>query len=232
VPGGRAGFVWGAIVGHDLRAAAAMGRLHAALQVFAARDGSRPSQVLHGLDEACLRIPGAEFATVGYGDYDPATCRLRYACAGHLPPLLVVDHEAEFLMGGRSTPLGVGEGRRPEATVVVPAGAMLLWYSDGLVERRHSDIDAGMDRLAAVSRSLDGTEPQEWCDALIQELVGGHDLHDDVVLICLNLQGPDSGSVLPLTRRLGVARAGRWDPAVRTAAAPRRGDLLADSPGG
>jgi serine phosphatase RsbU (regulator of sigma subunit)/integral membrane sensor domain MASE1 len=191
LPGGRLGFAVGDVVGHDLRAAAAMGRLHSSLSALAAAPHDGPAAVLDALDRASSTIPGAGLTTIGYGEYDPATCRLRYACAGHPPPLLVTDHHAEFLTGGRSRPLAATAGPRPEATVDIPPGSMLVWYSDGLVERRDADLDAGLDRLASVARRLDGAHPQTWCDALLEQLTGGERLHDDVVLICLRL-GPST----------------------------------------
>jgi serine phosphatase RsbU (regulator of sigma subunit) len=196
LPGGRLGFAVGDVVGHDLRAAAAMGRLHSALSILAAAPHDGPSPVLDALDRASSSIPGAGLTTIGYAEYDPATGRLRYACAGHPPPLLVTDHHARFLTGGRSRPLGAATGPRAEATVDITPGSMLLWYSDGLVERRDADLDAGLDRLASVASRLAGADPQTWCDAVIAELTGGQRLHDDVVLICLRLQpfSPDGAA--------------------------------------
>jgi serine phosphatase RsbU (regulator of sigma subunit)/integral membrane sensor domain MASE1 len=188
LPGGRVGFVVGDVVGHDLRAAAAMGRLHAALRVVAAVTHSGPAEVLEALDRACLSIPGAPFATIGYGEYDPSSGRLRYACAGHPPPLLVTGGGAEYLDGGRSMPLAVSEGPRGEAEIAVPPGALLVWYSDGLVERRDADLDAGLDRLAEVAAGIPGTDPRTWCDVVLDRLVGGQRLADDVVLLCLRFE--------------------------------------------
>jgi serine/threonine-protein kinase RsbW len=65
---------------------------------------------------------------------------------------------------------------------------MVLWYSDGLVESRHADLDAGFDRLAAVAAAQDGDDPQSWCDAVIAELTRGARLADDVVLLCVALR--------------------------------------------
>ncbi|MGY1712193.1 SpoIIE family protein phosphatase [Geodermatophilus sp. SYSU D00758] len=196
---GRVGFVVGDVVGHDLPAAAAMGRLHAALRVIAGGRGGGPRRVLDALDRAAADIPGAAFATIGYGEYDPITCRLRYACAGHPPPLLVADGRAAFLPDGRSLPLGVLDLPRTEAELTAPAGAMLVWYSDGLVERRDSDLDAGLERLAEVVEGLEGTDPVLWRDAVMAELTGGRQVQDDVVVLCLHLRG--EGPTGPRRRR-------------------------------
>jgi serine phosphatase RsbU (regulator of sigma subunit) len=196
--GGRVGFAVGDVVGHDLRAAAAMGRLHSALSVLASAPHDGPAEVLEALDRTSWTIPGAGLTTIGYGEYDAATSVLRYACAGHLPPLLVTDHDARFLTGGRSRPLGAASGPRSEAVVVVPPGSMLLWYSDGLVERRDSDLDAGLAGLASVAARLDGADPRAWCDDVLQELTAGQRLHDDVVLICLRLQPATTETAAPL----------------------------------
>jgi serine phosphatase RsbU (regulator of sigma subunit)/integral membrane sensor domain MASE1 len=202
LPGGRVGFAVGDVVGHDLRAAAAMGRLHSALSALAAAPHDGPAAVLDALDRASSTIPGAGLTTIGYGEYDPATHRLCYASAGHPPPLLVTDHHAQFLTGGRSRPLAAAAGRRSEATVDIPPGSMLLWYSDGLVERRDADLDVGLNRLASIASRLDGAHPQTWCDTVMEELIGGQRLHDDVVLICLRLHPSTPG------RRRSAHRAG------------------------
>jgi serine phosphatase RsbU (regulator of sigma subunit)/integral membrane sensor domain MASE1 len=197
LPDRRVGFAVGDVVGHDLRAAAAMGQLHSALSALAAAPHDGPAAVLDALDRASSTIPGAALTTIGYGEYDPATGRLRYACAGHPPPLLVTDHHARFLTGGRSRPLAAGAGPRSEATVEVPPGSMLLWYSDGLVERRDADLDTGLSHLTSIASRLDGAHPRAWCDAVMLELTGGQRLHDDVVLICLRLHPSTSDAAVP-----------------------------------
>jgi serine phosphatase RsbU (regulator of sigma subunit)/integral membrane sensor domain MASE1 len=197
LPGDRMAFAVGDVVGHDLRAAAAMGRLQSALRVLAATPHDGPAAVLDALDRASRTIPGAGLATIGYGEYDPSTGRLHYACAGHPAPLLVTEHRAQYLDDGRSRPLGVASEPRSEALVVVPPGSMLLWYSDGLVERRDADLDAGLLRLSSMAARLDGEDPQTWCDAVMHELTGGQRLHDDVVLICLRLGASATDRTVP-----------------------------------
>jgi serine phosphatase RsbU (regulator of sigma subunit) len=224
LPGGRIGFAVGDVVGHDLQAAAVMGQLHSALSALAAAPHDGPAAVLDALDHASSSIPGAGLTTIGYGEYDPATCRLQYACAGHPAPLLVTDHHAEFLTDGRSRPLGAAAGPRSEATVEVPPGSMLLWYSDGLVERRDADIDAGLSHLTSIAARLDGAHPRTWCNAVMRELTGGQRLHDDVVLICLRLQrgAPDAVAAQSVSREAeGTQPAMRGTPAsTRAQSAP------------
>jgi hypothetical protein len=74
---------------------------------------------------------------------------------------------------------------------------MLLWYSDGLVERRQADLDTGLGQLSSIAARLDGAHPQIWCDTVMRELTGGQRLHDDVVLICLRLRTPPPGISIP-----------------------------------
>ena len=186
--GGRIGFAVGDVVGHDLDAAVAMGRLQQLLR-YAAMNGARPGEVLRVLDDACPAVTGTDFATVGYAEYWPARNIVTYACAGHPPPLLVAGGHASYLNDGRSAPLGFGEGARPEAQLTALPGAMLILYSDGLIERRREIIDRGFDRLAALAASLPGTDAQHWSDTLLAGMTDGQVISDDVVVACFHLRG-------------------------------------------
>jgi len=188
LPTGRIGFAAGDVVGHDLKAAVAMGRLQQLLR-YVAVGGSRPAKVLQALDEACPAVTGTDFATLGYAEYDPAEAVITYACAGHPPPLLVADGRATYLNEGRSAPLGFQDGPRSEARLIVPSEAMLVWYSDGLIERRGEVVDRGLDRLAALAAGLSGTDAQQWCESLLTGMTDGQLISDDVVVACLHLRG-------------------------------------------
>ena len=186
LPGGKVAIVVGDAVGHDLHAAAAMGRLQTVLRVAAA-DGGGPAGVLAQADLACEWIPGGRYATVGYAEYDPGTGLLRYACAGHPPPLLCAGGQARFLPDGRSQPLGAATGGRPERETPIPPGSILLWYSDGLVERRGESLQTGLARLADLAATVPGDNPATWCTTILAGLTGQRDVADDVVVICVRL---------------------------------------------
>jgi anti-sigma regulatory factor (Ser/Thr protein kinase) len=196
LPGDRVGFSVGDVVGHDLAAAAAMGRLQSVLRATA-WSSSGPAQVLEELDRVSRTIPGADFATVGYGEFSPADGVLRYACAGHPPPLLVTSQDPTYLLGGRSQPLGYATGRRPQAELRLPGESTLVWYSDGLVERRRQPLDDGLGQLSQVTADLHAGSADTWCDAVLNAMTRGRPIEDDIVVIVLQLRRTGDGCQTP-----------------------------------
>ena len=190
LPGNRVGLVVGDVVGHDLRAAIAMGQLQIRLRALAARC-PHPGAVLDALGQEASTVPGAHFVTVGFADYDAATATLRYSCAGHPPPLLVSSDRCAYLWEARSAPLPIARGSRPYAAITVPPESTLIWYSDGLIERRHRDIDVGLDRLSTLAAGLAAADPpldvDIWCQHIVSAMVADDVLDDDVIIACVRM---------------------------------------------
>ena len=185
-PDGRIGIAVGDVVGHGIEAAASMGRLRSALAAFAS-DVSDPGELLARLDRFAAGPGGVDFATACCAVLDPETGVLRYASAGH-PPMLLVSPEGKttWLEGGRSQPLYGEPGiERPEASVVLEAGALLLLYSDGLVERRGERIASGLRRLEQLAKDLHALPVDDICERVLAEARAGSDQIDDVVLVGL-----------------------------------------------
>jgi serine phosphatase RsbU (regulator of sigma subunit)/integral membrane sensor domain MASE1/anti-sigma regulatory factor (Ser/Thr protein kinase) len=215
LPGNRVGIAVGDVVGHGLAAAITMGRLQQSLRSVA-QTGASPMEVLDALDIACQSIAGADFATVGYAEYSPTDRLLTYACAGHLPPLLVAGGAARYLTEARSLPLRLTAQPRAQAQTAVPDSAMLVWYSDGLVERRDQVIDAGLDRLNRAAAGLTGVDPQVWCDRLLEAMTDGQAITDDTVVACVHLGGLPAGAVNSPVLRLTLNSPGDLSAARRT----------------
>ena len=144
---GRTALVIGDVMGRGVRAAAVMGQLRAAVRAYARLD-LPPGVLIRLLDDTVREISEDTIVTCVYAVYDPAEQTLDYANAGHLPPLLVdAEHGARrLLLGG--PPLGAGQHRSIDEQVPMALGTMLVLYTDGLVERRGSNLDAGIDALA------------------------------------------------------------------------------------
>jgi len=180
---GIVALVVGDVVGRGLQAAIAMGQLRSATRALALA-GRSPSLVLEGLDRFAEATPGCQVATVVFGELDIAARRLRYACAGHPPPLLLgSDGAARYLWDGRSPPLGVTSETRPEATVAVPGGSAVLLYTDGLIEGRREHPDAALERLRSASVRAVSLEAREYVAAVMDAMSVGARATDDVCVL-------------------------------------------------
>ena len=105
LPDGRIGVAVGDVMGRGLRAATAMGQLRSALAALAGSFDD-PATVLERLDRFADRVDGAWLASVFYGVIDPAARTIRYASAGHVPPLVADEAGVRALTDGRSGLLG------------------------------------------------------------------------------------------------------------------------------
>ena len=145
---GRIALIVGDCVGHGLAAATVMGQLRSACRALLLEHPS-PRAALAGLDRFAARLPGAPCTTAVCAVLDPETGELVYSSAGHPPPILVhADGATQTLEDGHTIPLGLRPNRpRPEARVIIPPRAMLLLYTDGLVERRRRALDDGIAQV-------------------------------------------------------------------------------------
>jgi serine phosphatase RsbU (regulator of sigma subunit) len=189
---GRMALSVGDVAGHGLPAASVMGQLRSAARALALDRSAGPAEVLQRLDGFASRIDGRPLATVVFAIADPATGALRYALAGHPPPLLLrADGTAELLQDGRSPLLGVDPVEpRPEGEARLAPGDTLVFYTDGLVERPDSSIDAGIQRLIERASAAAARDPR----TLAAELIAGvpEPRRDDTAVLCVRLAEPQS----------------------------------------
>jgi signal transduction histidine kinase/CheY-like chemotaxis protein len=182
----------GDVVGHGLPAAIVMSRLRAAVAATAVT-GADPDSVLASLDKYAAAIPGARCATVSYAVIDTerpgtANASITYSCAGHPYPLLVTpDEPAIFLQGGRRPPVAAWESplKPNTATDELPAGSLLLLYTDGLIERPGETLDQGFARLQAAAAYRAELSVGEFCDELLDRMAPPDGYTDDVVLLAV-----------------------------------------------
>jgi PAS domain S-box-containing protein len=191
LPDGAVGVAIGDVVGHDVAAAAAMGHLRGLLRacMWDAPDPD-PGSVLGRVDRLVQGLHVASMATMAYVRAEPPAgegrpWRLLVASAGHPPLLLrlpdggvrVLDEAAGLLVGVDA------DTRRSTVEVEVPAGTVLVGYTDGLVEHPGADLDDG---IAALVRRLGaapvGAGP---ADLIAHAVATDLDRRDDVALIAV-----------------------------------------------
>ena len=181
---GRIGICVGDVVARGLEAATTMGQLRSALRALAAAELG-PAGVLSRLDAFAEQVPRGRMASVAYAELDLGEGRMRYACGGHPPPLLVdPDGRAQLLMEGRSAPLGAATGPRPEAEVLLPPGTRLLFYTDGLVDRRGRSLERGLALLVEEAGRRRTATPAQLADGVLEALLAD-DPQDDVCVLAL-----------------------------------------------
>jgi len=143
--------VVGDIAGHGLDAVTGMVTVRNGLRGLSVT-GSGPAALLGWLNSAACHFSDGVVGTAICGLYDPVGRSLRWARAGHLPPILVRDGQARAL----SLPQGLLLGADPDASYEEIAtslrlGDVLLLFTDGLIERRERPIDDALDSLLTIA---------------------------------------------------------------------------------
>jgi phosphoserine phosphatase RsbU/P len=186
LPWGELGVVAGDVAGSGLAGAVVMGRMRSALRSYAL-EYPDPADVLGKLDQKMQYFEGDVMATVSYAVLDPASGQLRISSAGHFPPVIAAPGQRGALAEiAVDAPIGVADNpRRHVTTLDLASGAVLCFFTDGLVERRDEPIDDGISRLCA---TVVPGPPENVCISVMGALVGSEHPGDDIALLALRWQ--------------------------------------------
>ena len=224
LPRGLIGLAIGDVVGHGVRAAALMGQLRTSLHSYAL-EGYGPARTLELVDRFVQSMDEYAMATATYAVFDPETCRLRLATAGHLPPIVVSGPSASPVEVSPGAPLGgFPYGSCPEVELTLQPGELIAMYTDGLVERRGVPLNDGIDLLVQALRNA--RSPERVCQTAVARMVPSEGLADDAAILALQSTGipnelrldlPADPGVLSGVRRLlrrWLRQRGVGDPAI------------------
>lgn len=180
--------VVGDIAGRGVPAAIAMGRLRNAVRALVFVNG-KPDLTVSQLNDFLLHFDPGVMATVLVGLLEPDGT-MRYANAGHLPPVYVDSlGRAHLIEEPAEPPLGgVDFMSYRERTLRLEPGSTLLMYTDGLVERRGRPLEEGLEALRAASE-----HPWRSLDALRGDVFNDRApvLADDLAILAVRLAGVD-----------------------------------------
>ncbi len=206
LPGGGVALVVGDVEGHDLVAASVMGLVRGAVRAYAL-EGHPPSVVLERVNDFVFSAGIERLVTLGYAELYTDGRTLTIALAGHPAPLVVpTDGPAAVLDVAPGLPLGVAPGQQwPERTCLLPRGALVVLYTDGLVDRPTSPGDP----VAHLLEVAGGARPAT-AVGVADALLAGAPTSDDVAVLVVRTtteRAPVAQRSLPPQRiSAGIAR--------------------------
>jgi phosphoserine phosphatase RsbU/P len=154
--------------------------------------GGPPTEVLRSVNHHLLDMNDSRtFVTMLYGILDQRTHEFAFVRAGHEMPL-VVDPAGNVASPalGLGLPLGIlAAPELDEQTIMLPAGSMLLLYTDGITEALDPTGDFfETERLYEVVRANRAGSARALCDRLLEAVAAHHNpapQSDDVTMVAV-----------------------------------------------
>ena len=179
---GRVLVTVGDVSGRGLQAATSMASLRYAIRAYAAQ-GDGPGTILTKLSELMNLRRDGHFATALCALIDLDARSVTFASAGHPQPLLVDGAGSAFV----STKVGIPVGVRDDASYAelstdLPSGGTLLFYTDGLIERRGEVLSEGFDRLARAAAKHANGSLEANLSAILDEVIPQASADDTALL--------------------------------------------------
>ncbi len=191
----------GDVAGRGIGAAALMGQLRNAFRAYAL-DHAAPAEIV----ERLLRhVRGDEMATAVIVTLDPHSGEVRYASAGHPPPMVLDEHTGvvSLLDAPSAPPLGAPDSTPvTEGRVQIVPGSTIVLYTDGLIEHRGASIDDGIAQVSETLSANASLDAGSLADVVLERAGAGGDLADDIALLIVRYTGR------PVPRADGPAAAG------------------------
>jgi putative methionine-R-sulfoxide reductase with GAF domain len=189
LPSGELWTVIGDVAGHSLQAAVIMGRIKSALRAFALL-GLPPHEVLGLVDRKIELFELDTTVTIACAVISSAADHMRLALAGHPPPVLALpNRDPVFLEVSAGPVLGLDcDVPRSSTAVPLAPGATVVFYTDGLIERRDRDLDAGLEDLRT---TVFPGPAHAVAHHIMGHLIGKTEPSDDVALLVFHTTGAE-----------------------------------------
>jgi PAS domain-containing protein len=186
------GIVIADVAGHGRESAGVMLQVRNTLRAFAL-EGRPPDEVLRRTNDVIRATADAvRFVTCSYAVIQPDASVISFANAGHLPPLVHGVDGTVYASGRTGAPLGVLHEPEYGVDVLhVCKGDLLLWFTDGLVERRDEHLDVSLDRLRGEVALLPRHDPQHVVDRIVDDAIDGTVRSYDIAVVAVAISDPD-----------------------------------------
>jgi serine phosphatase RsbU (regulator of sigma subunit) len=176
----------GDVAGHGLEAASGMAHLRYSLIAWLSIGIRDPGALLGHLNRLCGQLGITATAVVAL--YDPSSRTLRWSRAGHPLPLLAragaarpLDRPAGMILGADPT------SGYPVLAPVLRADDLVLFYTDGLVERRGQNTAERVGGVLEAMSSVSGSPPERVL-ASLHEILHDPSPHDDTCTLAVRVR--------------------------------------------
>ena len=194
LPEGRLGIAIGDVSGKGVGAALMMASLEASLRALAAVVED-PAELMGRVNNLVYQASSANrYATLFYGQYDPANRRLSYVNAGHNPPVVLRNRHAssEVLRLETGGPVvGLLSHRYQRGVFSLEAGDLVVLFTDGVSESMNGRYEEwGEDRLIELAKACHGLPALEGTKRILaaaEAFAAGAPQHDDMTLVMLRV---------------------------------------------
>jgi serine/threonine-protein kinase RsbW len=177
----------GDAAGHGVTATSLMALLRSAAQGLAVA-GNGPGAIVEGLNKLVAEHDEESFATALYACLDTDSGVFEWSSAGHVPPLMFHAGQAWYLSSAPGPPLGLPDtGAMDTRRLTVAPGHGLVLVTDGVVERRGSNLRLGMQRLASAVETRSSNSAQQIADHIVNELCQTREDDCCIVVLTRNL---------------------------------------------
>ncbi len=181
LPDGRILFSIGDVAGHGIEAAVIMSRARQAI-ISSALHEHDPAIVLSRANET-LMLQEPKMVTAICGYIEPESLVIRYATAGHPPPVLALPGGEPFFLDHDGMPLGIlPDVHYRSFDVRAQPGALLVLYTDGVIEHKR-DIAEGERRLLEAARRAQTEGSNDPALAVRQAIFADKAPDDDVAIM-------------------------------------------------
>ncbi len=185
---GKLSLAVGDISGKGISAALLMANLQGLLRSNGPLHPDRLDRLAHVLNQSMGESNnGNRFASLFYGVFDSATCRLEYFNAGHCPPFLVRDGQAQRLNPTGPLLGAFEESAYRQEAIDLQNGDLLVVFTDGLTEAERPDLnqfgEERMEALIVAKRQLPVEDLASMILQAVSEYTGEVTQRDDQTLL-------------------------------------------------
>jgi len=191
LPDGKLGFVVADVADKGMGAALFMILSRTLIRSYALDHPSRPEAALRDVNQRILNETGADlFVTAFYGVLDPATGRLDYCNAGHIPPVWIDNQMHTYPLTRTGMALGVlSDVKWERATVILSPGDVILLFTDGITEAENREGKFyGNQPILDIAKNCKGLGAEEIKNAILENIHTFSEkafLSDDITLMVI-----------------------------------------------